>query len=37
VRVLFTPGEQIADERIVQLVAATEAPVMVVSRDRQVA
>jgi hypothetical protein len=34
--VLFTSGEQI-DERIVQLVAATEAPVMVVSSDRQVA
>lgn len=37
VRVLFTRGEQIADERIVELVAATEAPVMVVSSDRQVA
>lgn len=37
VRVLFTRGEQIADERIVELAAATEAPVMVVSSDRQVA
>ncbi len=30
-------AEQIADERIVELVAATEAPVMVVFSDRQVA